>query len=123
MAMARIIVALSGGVDSAVAALLLQEAGWEPVGIHLRLFDADIEADGVCCGDQAAADARMVAAALGIPCYVRDLRDSFAREVAATTVAAYARAETPNPCLACNHRVRIPALLRLADALGIETVA
>ena len=121
--MARIIVALSGGVDSAVAALLLKESGFEPIGVHLRLFDADIEADGVCCGDQAAADARMVAAKLGIPFYLRDLRDAFAREVEATTVEVYARAETPNPCLACNHRVRIPGLLRLADSLGVETVA
>ena len=121
--MARIIVALSGGVDSAVAASLLKEAGWEPVGVHLRLYDADVEADGACCGDLAAADARRVAAQLDIPFYVRDLRDDFAREVAAFTVASYARAETPNPCLACNHRVRIPGLLRLADSLGIEAVA
>ena len=121
----RILVALSGGVDSAVAALTLQLQGWDPVGVHLRLFDGDPESviEGVCCGDQAASDARRVAAHLGIPFYVRDLREAFSREVAATTIAAYARAETPNPCLACNHRVRIPALLRLAESLNVPTVA
>jgi len=123
--MAKILVALSGGVDSAVAALLLQEAGWQPVGIHLRLFDSDPEslAEGVCCGDQAAADARMVAAELGIPFYVRDLRDLFREQVVEPTVEGYARAETPNPCIFCNHRLRIPELLRLAESLDIQAVA
>lgn len=121
----RIIVALSGGVDSAVAALSLDLAGWDPIGVHLRLFDSDPEslAEGVCCGDQAASDARIVAAGLGIPFYIRDLRSLFEREVAGMTVEAYSNAETPNPCLACNHRVRIPSLLRLAESLGIRAVA
>lgn len=123
--MRKILVALSGGVDSAVTALTLKEAGWEPVGIHLRLFDSDPESlvEGVCCGDQAAADARMVAAQLGIPFYVRDLRQRFREDVVRPTVERYARAETPNPCVFCNHRVRIPELLRLADSLGIRAVA
>ncbi len=121
----RIIVALSGGVDSAVAALTLRLQGWDPIGVHLRLFDSDPESlvEGVCCGDEAASDARMVAASLDIPFYIRDLRSLFAAEVADATIASYAKAETPNPCLNCNHRVRIPSLLRLAESLGIPAVA
>lgn len=123
--MSQIIVALSGGVDSAVTALTLQLQGWEPIGVHLRLFDSDPESqiEGVCCGDQAVFDARMVAASLGMPFYVRDLRELFNREVADMTIAAYAQAETPNPCLVCNHRVRIPSLLRLASSIGVDKVA
>lgn len=123
--MSRILVALSGGVDSAVAALTLQLTGWAPVGVHLRLYDSDPDScmAGVCSGDQAAGDARVVAAQLSIPFYVRDLRDLFDLEVAQMTIDAYARAETPNPCVACNHRVRIPALIQLADSLDVPAVA
>ncbi len=123
--MAKILVALSGGVDSAVTALTFKQQGWDPIGIHLRLFDSDPESleEGICCGDQAAEDARQVAARVDIPFYVRDVRDDFTREVAQFTIDSYAAARTPNPCLNCNHRVRIPALLKLADSLGIEYVA
>ena len=123
--MAKILVALSGGVDSAVTALTLNHNGWDPVGIHLRLFDSDPEtlAEGVCCGDAAAEDARQVAAGLDIPFYVRDLREEFDQNVAQFTIDSYAAARTPNPCLNCNHKVRIPGLLHLADSLGIEKVA
>ena len=123
--MAKILVALSGGVDSAVTALTLKQQGWEPIGIHLRLFDSDPESleEGVCCGDPAAGDARQVAARIGLPFYVRDLREEFDRDVAQFTIESYAAARTPNPCLNCNHKVRIPALLRLADSLDIYHVA
>ncbi|MEX2426087.1 MAG: tRNA 2-thiouridine(34) synthase MnmA [Thermomicrobiaceae bacterium] len=123
--MPNILVALSGGVDSAVTALTLKQQGWDPIGIHLLLFDSDPESlqEGICCGDQAAEDARQVAARVGIPFYVRDLREEFDRNVAQFTIESYAAARTPNPCLNCNHKVRIPALLRLADSLDIYHVA
>jgi tRNA-specific 2-thiouridylase len=123
--MSKIIVALSGGVDSAVAALTLKVAGWEPIGVHLRLYDSDPDStiDNLCCGDEAASDARGVAVGLDIPFYIRDLRELFAREVEEMTIEAYAGGATPNPCLACNHKVRIPSLLRLAESLGVPAVA
>src|SRR5689334_20163450 len=101
----RVIVGMSGGVDSAVAAGLLARSGcevigctmlvWSPPGVEMGFTDS-------CCGLSAAEDARRVAAALGIRHYVLDLRDVFYREVVANYVAEYRRGRTPNPCIRCN---------------------
>ncbi|HEX5030768.1 MAG TPA: tRNA 2-thiouridine(34) synthase MnmA [Candidatus Eisenbacteria bacterium] len=125
----KIFVAMSGGVDSAVAALLLRREGHDVVGIHLR---TGVKAEGApgaapgarprCCGADEADDARRVAAILGIPYYVQDAEGAFAR-VIASFVDAYARGETPNPCVACNSEIKFGALLDRARALGGDAVA
>jgi len=125
----KIFVAMSGGVDSAVAALLLKREGHDVVGIHLR---TGVKAEGApgagsaakprCCGADEADDARRVAAILGIPYYVQDAEGAFAR-VIASFIDAYARGETPNPCVACNSEIKFGALLDRARALGGDAVA
>lgn len=118
--------ALSGGVDSAVAAALLRDEGHEVLGVHLR---TGVEAEGEgaapgrsCCGADDARDARAVAARLGLPFYVVDVRAAFASEVVAPFVAAYAEGATPNPCVACNRGVKFGRLLEVARGLGAEAV-
>ncbi|MHC5010461.1 MAG: tRNA 2-thiouridine(34) synthase MnmA [Planctomycetota bacterium] len=122
----RILAALSGGVDSAVAAARLQRGGADVVGVHLR---TGVESDGEggggsrsCCGADDARDARAVATRLGIPFYVVDVADAFTGVVAAF-VASYAAGETPNPCVACNRDVKFGRLLEIARGLGCDAVA
>jgi tRNA-specific 2-thiouridylase len=124
--MARVLVAMSGGVDSAVAAGLLVEHGHDVTGVHLKLADVPID-DQVpghgCCTLDDAQDARRTAQVLGIPFYVWDLSDDFRREVQEPFVAAYASGTTPNPCVTCNERVKYAALLDRALALGFDALA
>jgi tRNA-specific 2-thiouridylase len=123
----RILTALSGGVDSAVAAALLTEQGHEVVAAHLRTgVESSGEAAGgarSCCGADDARDAREVAARLGMPFYVVDVREAFREEVLDPFAAAYAAGLTPNPCVACNRGVKLGRLLELARGLGAEQVA
>lgn len=124
--MGRVLVAMSGGVDSAVAAELLTAQGHDVTGVHLRLADVP-DADQVpghgCCGLDDAQDARRTAQVLGIPFYVWDLTDIFAREVQRPFAAEYAAGRTPNPCVTCNERVKYAALLDRALALGFDAIA
>jgi tRNA-uridine 2-sulfurtransferase len=115
----RVLVAMSGGVDSAVAALLEQERGAEVVGVTLKLW-ADLETDGAkaCCSPEAVLGARSLAHSLGIPHLTLDLEEEFRRRVVAEFVSGYAAGTTPNPCIACNGEVRIAAMVDLAQRLG-----
>jgi tRNA-specific 2-thiouridylase len=116
---ARVLVAMSGGVDSAVAALLEQERGAEVVGVTLKLW-ADPQTDGAkaCCSPEAVLGARSLAHSLGIPHLTLDLEQEFRRRVVAEFVSGYAEGSTPNPCIACNGEVRIAAMVDLAQRLG-----
>lgn len=124
--MARVLVAMSGGVDSAVAAALLVEQGHDVTGVHLRLADVpeheQVPGHG-CCGLDDVQDARRSAQVLDVPFYVWDLSDVFVREVQGPFAEAYAAGRTPNPCVTCNERVKYAALLERARALGFDALA
>jgi tRNA-specific 2-thiouridylase len=115
----RVAVAMSGGVDSAVAALLERERGAEVVGVTVKLW-ADPETDGAkaCCSPEAVLGARGLAHSLGIPHFTLDLEEEFRRRVVARFVDGYAAGSTPNPCVLCNGEVRIAAMADLARRLG-----
>lgn len=122
----RVAVALSGGVDSAVALLLLKEAGAEIVGLSLRLHDPDPDnplAPRACCPPDDLQDARRVAERLDVPFYVIDARDAFDRAVVRPFVGAYVAGRTPNPCVGCNSFVKLSRLQRRARMLGCEGLA
>ncbi|MBE0607531.1 MAG: tRNA 2-thiouridine(34) synthase MnmA, partial [Deltaproteobacteria bacterium] len=122
----RILAAMSGGVDSSVAALLLQRDGWEVIGISMDLYDYSAvtrDREGTCCSLDDLYDARRVCDTLGIPYYVLNLRDEFRREVIDPFVREYQAGRTPNPCILCNEHLKFRALLRKADELGAEGVA
>jgi tRNA-specific 2-thiouridylase len=124
----RVVVAMSGGVDSAVAAALLRDAGHEVVGITMRLWPRSMAGASAqrydrCCSPSAVDDARQVAAHLGIPHYLFDFEREFEARVIAPFADAYARGRTPNPCVACNQELKFGALLQRALALEADRVA
>lgn len=116
----RVVVAMSGGVDSSVAAALLVKQGYDVVGMMLRLWSEDGGAANRCCTLDAIDDARAIAGMLGIPFYVRDYKDIFKATIVEPFIEAYASGQTPNPCLICNRVIRFDMLLREALALGAE---
>jgi len=122
--MKKVVVAMSGGVDSSVAATLLKEQGYEVIGMMLRLWsEPGREDSNRCCTPDSMAQARRVAAKLDIPFYVIDAKDVFRESVVEYFLSGYARGETPNPCLVCNQKIRWTFLLGHALALGAEYMA
>lgn len=127
MAKERVVVGMSGGVDSSVAACLLQRSGYEVIGVTMQIWQEedpfDIEENGGCCGLTAVEDARRVAQALGIPHYVMDFRQEFKSSVIDQFVDEYVRGRTPNPCIRCNRYVKWGALLEKSLGLGADYIA
>ncbi len=121
----RVVVAMSGGVDSSVTAGLLARQGYEVIGVTLQLYDhgAALHRTGSCCAGQGIRDARRVAAALGISHRVLDYTERFRNEVIEPFAESYARGETPVPCIACNKRVKFGDLMDVARDLGADALA
>jgi tRNA-specific 2-thiouridylase len=122
---ARVVVAMSGGVDSTVTAALLHRAGYDAVGVTLQLYDhgAALAKKGACCAGQDIHDARTAAEALGMPHYVLDYESRFREAVMEDFADAYLRGETPIPCIRCNQTVKFRDLLDIARDLGAQAMA
>lgn len=122
----RVVVAMSGGVDSSLTAALLQEQGAEVVGVMLRLWSETTAGEGStnrCCSLEAVDDARRVADHLGIPFYLVNVERPFKKQVVDFTVAGYLAGETPNPCVQCNRTIRFDYLFNYAMSLGANYLA
>ncbi|MDE1171107.1 MAG: tRNA 2-thiouridine(34) synthase MnmA [Verrucomicrobium sp.] len=121
----RVLLGMSGGVDSSVAAHMLKEQGWEVIGVTMKVWPQDClsRAEDKCCGPQAVADARSVAHALGIPHYVVDEADEFEKVVIDYFSSEYRQGRTPNPCVMCNEKLKFGRLQQKALALGATHVA
>lgn len=121
----RVLLGMSGGVDSSVAGYLLREEGYEVVGVTMKVWPQDCisRAEDKCCGPQAVADARSVAHSLGIPHYVVDEADQFERLVIDYFASEYQAGRTPNPCVMCNEKLKFGNLWQKAQSLGCDYIA
>ena len=121
MAQRTVMIGMSGGVDSSVAACLLLERGYRCIGVTMKLYDGEIE--GSCCSLNDVEDAKSVCRRLGIPHYTFGFREEFDRRVMAPFAAEYEAGRTPNPCIACNRYLKFDALWRRARELGCDALA
>src|SRR5436853_1744883 len=121
----RVLLGMSGGVDSSVAGYLLRQQGYEVIGVTMKVWPQDCisRAEDKCCGPQAVADARGVAHALGIPHYVIDEADQFEKLVINYFSSEYQAGRTPNPCVMCNEKLKFGNLWQKAEALGCDYIA
>lgn len=122
-----VVVGMSGGVDSSVAAFLLKEQGYQVIGVTMQIWQNEdictVSKNGGCCGQSAVEDARRVADKLEIPYYVMNFREEFKENVIDYFVAEYLRGRTPNPCIACNRYVKWESLLRKSMEIGADYIA
>lgn len=123
----KVVVGMSGGVDSSVAAYLLKEQGYDVIGVTMQIWQQEdactVEHEGGCCGMSAVEDARRVAAQLDIPYYVMNFRDDFQKYVIDYFVDEYKKGHTPNPCIACNRYVKWQSLLQRSMEIGADYIA
>ena len=126
MSKGKVVVGMSGGVDSSVAAWLLKKQGYDVIGVTMQIWDEENivqEENGGCCGLSAVDDARRVAAAIGIPYYVMNFKDEFQKSVIEYFTKEYLAGRTPNPCIACNRYVKWEALLQRSLSIGADYIA
>lgn len=123
----RVMIGMSGGVDSSVAAYLLKEQGYDVIGVTMKLWEDDdddlIENEGGCCSLAAAEDARRVAEKIGIPFYVLNFREQFKDKVISNFIDEYLKGRTPNPCIACNKYIKFDEFFKKARQIGCDYVA